>query len=322
MTPRARRCAGCGGPLPDTPPAVTSITCQFCGIVNDIPSDGSKPVVVHVDVAKAVAHAGRGLKILLAVILVSTAVGIAVPVWLATRPVVTAVNDIRAAIKDVEKATPARPGLPTFPRAATPARATPLPPADLATVVGGGWREVDVTPPPGGWNAVDPVAGIEWATAIARAWAPDARLTRVDVSRVTSTGIVDASTSPDDSVGYRFTSPARIAEWEKRAERELNAEVAYQLMMRVVGGNLTANVIRGRPPTRDRAPQPPGSLSLTEVIRRAQKSGRFAEYPFYSGYLIYSEHEGWVWYLSSLARRESLPRIRARDGAVYPFRGR
>jgi hypothetical protein len=40
--------------------------------------------------------------------------------------------------------------------------------------------------------------------------------------------------------------------------------------------------------------------------------------PFLSGYLIYLDDEGWVWYFSTLAG-ESKPRVRARDGAVWPY---
>jgi hypothetical protein len=45
-----------------------------------------------------------------------------------------------------------------------------------------------------------------------------------------------------------------------------------------------------------------------------------ADYPFYNGDMIHNDREGWVWYLQSSSQRETLPRIRARDGAVYPFR--
>jgi hypothetical protein len=45
-----------------------------------------------------------------------------------------------------------------------------------------------------------------------------------------------------------------------------------------------------------------------------------ADYPFYNGDMIPNDREGWVWYLQSSSQRQTLPRIRARDGAVYPFR--
>jgi hypothetical protein len=320
MAPTARRCAGCGGPLPDTAPGVTSITCQFCGIVNDLPADASKPAVVHIDIGKATAQVGRTVRWVGLAVVAMVGVGIAVPVWLAMRPVATAINEVRTAVGEVEKHTPVRtpPVVPS--RSTASARAKPIAPADLATVSGGGWREVDAPAPPGGWATIDPVRGMEWAMSIARGWAPDARLTRVDVERVSAAGVADVSTAPDEAVGYRFVSPARIVEWEKRAERELKAETGYELMMRAVAGKLTANVIVGRPPKRELPARAPDSLPLADVLARARKTGRFADYPFYSGYLIYLEREGWVWYLNSLSRRESIPRVRARDGAVYPYR--
>jgi hypothetical protein len=42
--------------------------------------------------------------------------------------------------------------------------------------------------------------------------------------------------------------------------------------------------------------------------------------PFYKGYLIHLEREGWVWYLSTLSGDDSIPRRRARDARFYPYR--
>jgi hypothetical protein len=36
--------------------------------------------------------------------------------------------------------------------------------------------------------------------------------------------------------------------------------------------------------------------------------------------MIHSAGEGWVWYLSTLSGRDSIPRVRAKDGRVWPYR--
>jgi hypothetical protein len=63
----------------------------------------------------------------------------------------------------------------------------------------------------------------------------------------------------------------------------------------------------------------PVALPLGELVTHAGPKRVFKPAPFYKGYLIYSPNEGWVWYFSTLAN-ESFPRLRARDGAAYPYR--
>jgi hypothetical protein len=304
MAPRARRCAGCGGPLPDSPAGAATVTCPFCGIVNDLPSraPAPQPIVVTLDVGKAAAQLGRGAKIAVGIGLGVAGLVIAFGVLRAVRPITGALEDVRRQADAMDE------------------RMRALAPAELATVGESGWRAVTAPAPPGGWTAFDPVRGLGWATTIARAWAGDATLTRIDVSRASAAGVVNLAGELEDSVGYRFVSPARIADWERRADREVNAQAAYELMMRIAREKVTANVVSGRPSTRERTVRDPDSLPLAEVLARARKNARFGDYPFYAGYLIHLDREGWVWYLSSLSGRESMPRVRARDGAVFPYR--
>jgi hypothetical protein len=91
-------------------------------------------------------------------------------------------------------------------------------------------------------------------------------------------------------------------------------------MIKATQKKVTAYVNRGRPSSRDLPPLKVDALRLGDAIAAAKRGRGFVEYPFYSGYLIYLEREGWVWYLQSLSQRETLPRVRARDGAVYPYK--
>src|SRR5689334_14631351 len=53
MPVHARRCEGCGGPLPEAPANALTITCHFCGVVHDV----SQTIPIR---APAAATAGGG----------------------------------------------------------------------------------------------------------------------------------------------------------------------------------------------------------------------------------------------------------------------
>jgi hypothetical protein len=177
---------------------------------------------------------------------------------------------------------------------------------------------VDAPAPPAGWTAFDPVVNVAWATDIARAWAPDARLTRIDLALIAANGTADLTTDRPENVGYRFSSPARIEQWERVADRAPDASAPYELLVRVAQRRVSLYVHSGAPPE-DAIPPAMDSLPLAEVLTRAQKSGRFPHHPLYTGFLMHEARIGWVWTFQSLSRRDSVPIVRARDGAVYPW---
>jgi hypothetical protein len=183
-----------------------------------------------------------------------------------------------------------------------------------------GWKELNVPTPASGWAAFEPVTDLRWAQTIARAWQSDARLTRIDVNRLKHDGTIDLTAGADNSAGYRFISPGQIDAWEKIADRDANARVGYELMIKLAEQKVTALIVRGSPRSDALPPLDINSHALPELLTRARKSKSFADHPFYDGYMIALEREGWVWYLNSLSRRDSIPRVRARDGAVYPYR--
>ena len=101
--------------------------------------------------------------------------------------------------------------------------------------------------PFGEWNGFDPVANLEWATALARGWAPDARLTRINLTRVSAAGTLDLAAGADDVAGYRFVSPAKVEEWNRIADTQASARVGYELMIKAAQRKVTAYLNRGRP---------------------------------------------------------------------------
>jgi hypothetical protein len=296
--PTPRRCQGCGATLGEPEPGGSVVTCRFCGLAHDVDApafEAQGPVVVPIG-RQSGGRAGRRLGLILAGIFVFVAVVTLVPMWLAFR----IGRDV------VDRTTPRIPS-----RVDRPV----LAPADLAIVpTGQGWKRIDVPPPPGGFDGFDPVAGIAWATTIGNAWAADAALTRIDVGRVAATGAIDLS--GEHASGYRLTSPARQAQRRNDTDTGTRSLVGTELLLQCKAGTVQALVTDGG----DGAPPAaPVSLGLEQILAGARKSRDFVERPFYTGYMIHLPREGWVWYLSTPSG-DGLPRVRARDGRVYPYR--
>lgn len=305
MSPRARQCKGCGAPLPDSAAGSDTVACRFCGMVHDLSAPGPAVHVTQIDVSGSVGQAARWLRwIVLSTVLffvVGAAALMLIPLYFVQQSA-----RMLAPSSNAPAATP------------PPATAV-MSMRDLAATGDNGWRPIAAEAPPGGWQAFDPVAGASWATSLAHDWAPDAALTRIDVERVAASGMVNLAGGPDDLVRYRFVSPQRIARQAEAAETGARTEAPFGLFLQAAQQRVTASLQRGRPP-QDAETRPMLSLPLPDVLSRARGQKAFEDHPFYSGYVIPLNREGWVWYFTPLARQASLPRVRARDGRVYPYR--
>jgi hypothetical protein len=189
-----------------------------------------------------------------------------------------------------------------------------------------GFHTLETTAPPGGYAAVDAVSALPWALAIAQAWSADARIERIDVDRMRPDGAVNAQDDAEASVTYRFTSPDRSAELQRRAETSAKAELDDGFWVRLSGGRAqviahynSASFSSAMERVKGRAPEHPVALPLTELVTRPGAKRTLRPLPFYRGYMIHSRGEGWVWYFSTLGN-ESFTRMRARDAAPYPYR--
>jgi hypothetical protein len=306
MSVHARRCEGCGGPLPEAQANSPTITCEFCGVVHEISAPAyaqprSQPQPPPQPQLKV-----KGSLFPVLVIFAVTLVTIAI---------VTAV--VRASFRRLH---PVLSRIDEMNRNAgrTPVGGATLAMRDLPTLSEHAYRSLIAPAPPGGWTGFDPVVGATWATEIAHALAPDARLTRIDLGLIASDGSADLTVDRQETVGYRFASPSRIAQWERIADRQVDAAVPYELLIRVAGKQVDVYVHSGRPPS-EALPPPLDSLPLRDVLTHAHQSGRFPDRPFYSGFLIHEGRTGWVWIFQSLSGRDNIPIVRARDAAVYPW---
>jgi hypothetical protein len=302
MSSRVRRCGGCGGPLSEAVDDRGTITCSFCGMVNEVSPPAPRPIIIQVDAGRRIVRPGGGPALAVSIAIMVIVAGIGFVAYRAIRP---ASNALTVLSKEAMRA-----------RELTRALAL----TELPTLNERGNRRVNVAPPPGGWTKFDPVANVPWASEIAKAWVADARLQRIDLGLIAGDGTADLTGDRQDIIGYRFVSPSRIAQWSKIADSDVNASApAYELFLRLGSEEAVVYVHSGRP-SDDPPPPPLDSLPLHDLLARARENKRFPSHPFYTGFLIYNDRMGWIWYLSSLSRRESIPQVRARDAAVYPWR--
>lgn len=314
MTTTARRCAGCAGPLPEVEPDLLQIKCEFCGVVNDLaPRRGQVPFTIQVETRRpATIDKGArtlGLAFVLVAIVLTTGLGM-FGAYIANRTVSQVTGSFGSFGTTVRQVT------------RTVTSVTSVNPSDLGNAPSSGWKNLTVGEPPTGWARFDPVSNLAWATAIAHAWQPDARLTRIDLKRLPDTGVFDLGGGNDSEAGYRFTSPAQIQRWlASAAAGQSSPTVAYELMLTISQGGAKALALGVRPSASDQPPTAAvNSLPLGSLLERAKKGRGFVPAPFYDGYMILNEREGWVWYLTGRGQMQTLPRVRAKDGAVYPYR--
>ncbi len=294
---KPRQCQRCGAPLPEAA-AHEAVTCAYCGMAYD-PTAAFRPNVA----IKLPPGTGRRLLWIL---------GAAVLL-----PVLGVLTVTCAVVLSTRKAM-GRAARPT--RTAPSTLATrlnrPVKPSDLSA--DRGWQVLDVTPPPGGAGSLEAVTAIPWAVSLAQGWRNDARLERVDVVKLRPDGLVNARDDGAASVMYRFLSPSLLEEQRRQADLG-KSDVKAGLFLEVKQGEVRALVVSAH--ARGEAlPPHPASLPLKGILEGVDRAGKLPAKPFYSGYLIHLEREGWVWYLSTLSRQESIPRARAADGRPYPYR--
>jgi hypothetical protein len=294
--PTARRCQGCGATLGEPASDAGVVTCRFCGLAHD-----AAVSAIHLGPTPHQVRVGsRAVWVITIAVIVIIGASALVPALLSLRLARDAVS--------VATTLPSLPGSRPDPR-------TPIAPAELAGLTqGGGWKVLDVAPPPGGYADFDPVAAIPWAMDIARQWAGDAALIRVDVGRVAATGAVDLA--GEQGSGYRFVSPGRRERWITETDAGSRSLTATGLML-----DLKGTAVRALPhdERRETAPPAPASLPLDALLERARRGRGFEDKPYYTGYLIHLPREGWVWYFRPISGTGSYPRVRARDGRTYPY---
>jgi hypothetical protein len=157
-------------------------------------------------------------------------------------------------------------------------------------------------------------------------WSRDAKIERVDVERLRPDGTLNVQDDPEAEVTYRFVSPSRFEALREKMNLEKNPRGDQEFWVEIQGGRVYAYELQtlSQLASDDDAQEIaaltwPKSLPLTQILPALAKRKGFPAVPFFQGYLIRLEDEGWCWYLSTLSGSPNIPRVRARDGRAWPY---
>lgn len=306
---KALSCPKCGAPIEvDETTQAPTLRCPFCRSTlapTRTMSAAGAPVVIDLrHVTRAGAAAARWVGVVLLVVLAITGVSL----WIAFDAARSGVDRIPKSLGIGERSAETA----TARRAARPlAELESLTRADA-------WQLLELAPPAGGLAAFDPAAERSWAMNVGQAWRADVLLERIDVTRLRPDGTVNLVDDREASAMYRFVSPQAIELYTRQARQSTRVEAETGLFVKIEGGQVRALVVEAR--ADDLPPDAPDRiLDTRDLLARLRRDERFAEVPFFTGYLIRLEREGWVWYLSPLAGK-ALPRVRASDGKPWPYK--
>ncbi len=287
---------------------------SFGGISLDPPA-GSRVQVHRIDLSGARLSPRRSLGCIALVLLLVLGLG-GIIAWRSY----TMQSSIRASIANATK---------SFGEISQSVRVEPMAVSELALPGFEGRRAIAAAAPAsaGGLAAFDAVTAMPWALALAQVWQSDVKLERIDVERMRPDGTVNVADDPEAEVTYRFVSPRRLQALRERANLESRPTGDHEFWIALEQGKVFAYELQthaafasDREAAEVDALTWPKSLALPEILRGAKRDSRFPEVPFYKGYLIRLDDEGWCWYLSTLSGSPSIPRVRARDGRMWPYR--
>lgn len=273
---QARRCAGCGAPLPDAD-EFDRATCRFCGLSHDAAGAPGQPIQIAIDLPPVRRTARVAIIAITMVFLFAVLTPLAF-VYLQWR----AASALTPAASLASRVTGAAK------KAFTTSELRDLP---------RGFHDLDTTPPPGGYGAVDAVSALPWALAIAQAWSEDARIDRIDVERMRPDGVVNAADDAEASVTYRFLSTTRLAELQRRAQTSSRAELDTGFWVKLSSGRAQVFADRNSASfarSAGAAPAHPVALPLAALVARPGAKRALLPVPFYKGYMIHNAREGWV----------------------------
>lgn len=188
-----------------------------------------------------------------------------------------------------------------------------LTPKDLANSQDHGIVTLKVSPPAEGWKAFDPGLDWPWVLSQAQAWAPDARLRLLQITRVRSDGTVDLQDDANAIVEAIFDSHEAQARSAATGAHS-HAEVNTGLVIRLAHSKVQAQLKWGE------APEPLHpvceTIPLARLFTALQTAHRLPDTPLFTGRLTWNASHGWAWAFQSIATAQHTPSVRAVDGAI------
>jgi hypothetical protein len=290
--------------LPDTA-AGEALRCPFCGLGHEAGAAAAPAAQTYRIDLRQTPSAGRAVRWIVAIVVLVTLAGL-----------VPAIVGLYLGWRAVESALPATQVTPES-RPSSPAART----LQQLKSLPAGYHALDVAAPAGGYGALDATAALPWALTVAQAWQDDVRIARIDVERMRPDGTVNVQDDSQAMVMYRFESPSRIAALREQARLSSNTEAPVGVWVRVKQGRpeVYSHASRAAQSRGDGSAPHPAALRLGELVARPGVRRALGDAPFFKAYMIHNAGEGWVWYFSTLDG-QSVPRVRAADGAVWPYR--
>lgn len=317
---RSLKCPSCGAPLeaPEEGGPGAFFSCSFCG-ATAAPTQQVRNPRSAAPIAGAgpfrLRRVSRGQATGCTLVVLALIAGIGAFVFVRARGIE---RSVRQSIATVTRSLPTSTSLRQ--------EAAPLPVARLGEPAFTGRHLLAASAPPTGFGAFEPVASLPWALSIAQVWSRDAKIERVDVERLRPDGTLNVQDDPEAEVTYRFVSPSRFEALREKMNLEKNPRGDQEFWLEIEDGKVyayelqTLSQLAGDDDAREIAALSwPKSLPLTEILPALARRKSLPAVPFFEGYLIRLEDEGWCWYLSTLSGSPQIPRVRARDGRVWPY---
>lgn len=186
-------------------------------------------------------------------------------------------------------------------------------PADLAGLQDHQWVDLDVAQPLA-WYALDPAAKLPWARSLALQWAPDARLSEVEVQRLGPDGYLALNRDSLANVIYTFESRDKVRQSLQERARQ-TGDIQHGLRIRLSHAGIAAQPLYGFAPDLP-PPEVPALQAMPLLMGTVLQAQRLPEQPAYNAALRPRPNGDWAWTLTPIASRGSAT-IRASDGKLY-----
>jgi hypothetical protein len=191
-------------------------------------------------------------------------------------------------------------------------------PADLRTINKDFYDEISAASPPGSLGALEPVAALPWAFAIAQAWSPDVRPDAILINRQRPDGTVNVLDDSESEIRYRFLSQDRLQEARRQSDLggpKLPTTLDLflkkgKIMIQIDQDMMAVSVPEAQPPY-------PASLAMPRIMESALASGKLPQLPFYRAHLVSTRSKThWEWSVMTMGDSSNSVWVEAKDGQL------
>jgi hypothetical protein len=193
-----------------------------------------------------------------------------------------------------------------------------LKPADLRTINKDFYDEISAASPPGSLGALEPVAALPWAFAIAQTWSPDVRPDAILIDRQRPDGTVNVLDDPESEIRYSFLSQDRLQ--EARRQSDLGGpKLPTTMVILLKNGKIMIQIYQDMMAVRRPEAQPPypNSVAMPRIMESALASGKLPQLPFYRVHLVSTRSQTlWEWSVTTMGGSSKSVWVEAKDGQL------